>query len=97
MIEGVSEKGQKTTIVADVHTDANTQQALEEGVGYVDLMLVAYKLPTGEIYIGAGPVMSHYEFKQDMSNRLTDEGWQEMLEGGNEPERAPWTISFISE
>ena len=97
LIEGVSEKGQKTTIVADVHTDANTQQALEEGVGYVDLMLVAYKLPTGEIYIGAGPVMSHYEFKQDMSNRLTDEGWQEMLEGGNEPERAPWTISFISE
>jgi len=31
--------------VADVHTDANTEVVLEEGVGYVDMLVVAYKLP----------------------------------------------------
>lgn len=38
---GVDEDSKKTTIVADVHTDSNTQQVLEEGVGYVRLMIVA--------------------------------------------------------
>jgi len=36
---------------------------LEEGVGHVEMMVVAYKLPDGRILIGAGPVMSHYEFR----------------------------------
>ena len=72
-------EGSKTTIIADVHTDSNTEQVLEEGVGYVNLILVAYKIPDGRILIGAGPVMSYYEFKQPMSNRLTDEKWRNML------------------
>jgi len=74
IITGVDAEGKETTIVADVHTDTNPpRQVLEEGVGYVDLIMVAYKLPDGRILIGAGPVFSYYEFKHPMAERLTDE------------------------
>ncbi len=93
VIAGVEDKAKKTTIVADVHTDGNTKQVLEEGVGYVDLIVVAYKLPDGRILLGAGPVMSYYEFKQPMSERLTDEAWREML-AASPPEKPEWTSNF---
>jgi len=94
-VADVDEKAKKTTIVADVHTDANTGTVLEEGVGHVDMLVVAYKLPDGRILIGAGPVMSHYEFKQPMQDRLTDEKWREMLEA-DPPKRPEWTSTYIS-
>jgi hypothetical protein len=93
VISEVDEKAKTTTIIADVHTDGNTGQVLEEGVGYVDLVVVAYEVPDGRILIGAGPVMSYYEFKQPMQERLTDEKWREML--GSEPQERPkWCSSF---
>jgi hypothetical protein len=94
-VADVDEKAKKTTIVADVHTDSNTGTVLEEGVGNVNMLVVAYKLPDGKILIGAGPVMSHYEFKQPMQDRLTDEKWREMLEA-NPPGRTEWTSTYIS-
>lgn len=96
VIEDVDDKAKKTTIIADVHTNPNSEQVLEEGVGYVDLMIVAYKVPDGRILIGAGPIMSYYEFKQPMNDRLTDEKWQEMLQTGKQPDRPEWTNSFIN-
>jgi hypothetical protein len=97
VISEVDEKAQKTTIVADVHTDTNTGKVLEEGVGYVELIIVAYKVPDGRILIGAGPVMSYYEFKWEMSDRLTDEKWEEMLEKGEMPERAEWIKRLVAQ
>jgi hypothetical protein len=94
-IADVDDKAKKTTIVADVHTDSNTGTVLEEGVGHVKMLVVAYKLPDGRILLGAGPVMSHYEFKQPMQDRLTDEKWREMLEA-NPPKRPEWTFTYIS-
>ena len=82
--------------MVDVHTEQNTKQVLEEGVGYVNLMVVAYKVPDGRILIGAGPVMSYYEFKWPMSDRLTDEKWQEMLES-NPPEPPEWIPNFTGQ
>lgn len=79
VIDQVPEKSKKTTIIADVHTDQNTRKVLEEGIGYVKLIAVAYKLPDNRILIGAGPVFSYYEFKQPMKDRLTDEKWREIL------------------
>ena len=70
-------------------------EVLEEGVGYVDLILVAYKVPDGRIIVGAGPSLSYYEFKHPMSDRLTDEQWKEMLESGKAPPRQRWTESFF--
>ena len=89
VVAGVNTEGKETTIVADVHTDCNTEMVLEEGVGYVNLILVAYSVPDGRIIVGAGPVFSYYEFKQPMDDRLTDEKWKEMLER-NPPERPGW-------
>jgi hypothetical protein len=92
---GVESDGLETTMVADVHTDTNTGQVLEEGIGYVDLIVVAYEVPDGRTLVGAGPVLSYYEFKHPMSDRLTDEKWKGMLSGGETPDRAPWMDSLM--
>ena len=89
VVAGVNAKGKETTIVADVHTDDNTELVLEEGVGYVDLILVAYIVPDGRIILGAGPVFSYYEFKHPMDDRLTDDKWKEMLKE-EPPEKPGW-------
>ena len=93
VIADVDEKAKKTTIVADVHTDQNTKQVLEEGVGYVKLMVVAYKVPDGRILAGAGPVMSYYEFKHPVKDRLTDEKWRELLVE-NPPNEPEWAVNY---
>jgi hypothetical protein len=95
-VTGVESRTMSTTIIADVHTDSNSGNVVEEGVGYVDLILVAYKTPDGQVTLAAGPTLSHYEFKQPMENRLTDEAWVEMLKT-SPPQRAPWTESFFVE
>ncbi len=95
VICGVEAEGKETTIVADVHTDTNEPpEVLEEGVGYVDLILVAYKVPDGRLIVGAGPTLSYYEFKQPINNRLTDEAWKELLKSGQTPQRPTWVSSF---
>jgi hypothetical protein len=83
----------KTILVADVHTDGNTEKVLEEGVGYIKTLVVAYKLPEGHVLVGVGPAFSYYEFKQPMENRLTDEAWREILNTQHPPE-PEWTKSF---
>ncbi len=92
-MEGVDDKSKKTTIVADVHTDPNTGMVLEEGVGCVRLVAVAYDLPDGRVLLAAGPVFSYYEFQQPMDDRLTDEAWREML-AASPPAEPEWTASF---
>lgn len=93
VLVGVDDKAKKTTIIADVHTETNTRQVLEEGTGYLRTMVVAYRLPDGSINIGAGPVFSYFEFKQPMSERLTDEAWREML-SSNPPDNPEWVQNF---
>ena len=83
----------KTVLVADVHTDGNTKKVLEEGVGYLKTMIVAYQHPEGYILLGVGPVFSYYEFKQPMDDRLTDEAWREILDS-NPPPEPEWTNTF---
>jgi hypothetical protein len=92
MLENVDIKSQMSTLVADVYTGAGGN-VLEEGTGKLDLMVVAYKQPDGRIVLGAGPVMSYYEFWQTSGERLTDTGWREML-NNNPPERPEWVESF---
>ena len=83
----------KTVLVADVHTDGNTEKVLEEGVGYIKTAVIAYRLPEGHTLIGVGPVFSYYEFKQPMDDRLTDEAWREILDS-NPPPEPEWTNAF---
>lgn len=90
---GIEDEEEKSTVVADVLTDTNTGQVLEEGVGYIKLLVAAYQVPDGRVAVGVGPVLSHYEFKHPISDRLTDEAWREKLQA-NPPEAAPWVGSF---
>jgi len=89
-------KPMKTTIIADVHTDQNSGQVLEEGTGYVDLGLFVYRQPDGRLVVGAGPVLSYYEFKQPMKERLTDEKWREMLKSKTTPAVPEWSKEYLS-
>ncbi len=89
-VTGVEETGVKTTIVADVHTDGDSSQVLEEGVGQVDLIIVACPAPNGSLFLAVGPVLSYYEFKHPMSDRLTDEAWRELLKSAEKPQRPTW-------
>jgi len=66
----------KTSMIADVHTDANTKLVLEVGTGKVDWVVVAHKAKDGRIGIAMGPMFSYYEFGWPMSDRLTDEKWR---------------------
>jgi len=91
----VEEAGVKTTLVADVHTHTAEGNVLEEGVGYVDLIIVACPAPDGSIYLAAGPVLSYYEFKHPMSDRLTDEAWRDLLASPNKPSRPAWLQPLV--
>jgi len=83
--------GLKTTLVADVHIcGGDEKKVLEEAVGKVDLIVVACPLADGSAFLAAGPVLSYYEFKHPMADRLTDEKWRELLDSPNKPERPAW-------
>ena len=80
-------------VIADVHTDSNTDMCLEEGVGYpLEIFVIVNE--GGAARLTRGAVFSYYEFTQPIADRLTDEAWREMLNSDNPPEMPGW-ISFI--
>lgn len=85
-----SETDTKMEVIADVHTDGNTAQVLEEGVGKPMNLLVVIK-EGGNLYLTSGAVFSYYEFKHPMADRLTDEKWQEM----SKPTLPIFTQNFV--
>ncbi|UCE11207.1 MAG: DUF3160 domain-containing protein [Candidatus Thorarchaeota archaeon] len=90
-----SDADDSMAVIADVHTDANSGTVLEEAVGYPMLIYVAV-LINGEVVLTRGGTFSYYEFAQPMSDRLTDEAWQAILEEGSEPAMPEWTSSFVA-
>ncbi len=95
-ITGVDSQGVSTVMIADVHTDSNSEKVLEEGTGLIDLVVVACPLSNGSILLSVGPVFSYYEFKQPMSDRLTDEEWMQLLGSPDEPAKPAWYQPIIS-
>jgi len=88
-----NQEDENMAIVADVHTDPNSSQVLEEGVGYPMNIFVVVPVD-GELRITQGTIFSYYEFEWPMSNRLTDGEWQKKLTA--DPPALPiWTGSFI--
>jgi hypothetical protein len=94
VLGGIDTASKKTTLVADVHTDANSGMVLEEACGHVELLVCIMKNGSGS-YAAAGPELSYFEFKQPMSDRLTDEAWRELL-NAKPPDRPPWTKVYSS-
>jgi len=89
-----SDTDEKIDLVADVHTDPNTKQVLEEGVGSPFDIWVIVEDSKGK-RLCRGAVFSYYEFKHPMKYRLTDEEWQEMEEKKERPLQPDWLGSFI--
>ncbi len=94
-IEGqiTSQADERMALVADVHTDPNSNLVLEEGVGDA-LPIYVVVLVDGRQVVTLGGVFSYYEFKWPIDDRLTDESWQAM---SSRPDRPAWTESFIVE
>ena len=65
-------------VVVDVHTEPNTGQVLEEGIGFA---AEASKALAGDT-AARGARFRHYEFKHEMQDRLTDEKFLAMLQEG---------------
>ncbi len=78
-IGDVKRKVLSTILVADVHTDGNTNKVLEEATGYLNAIIVAVPMNEHTLKLFIGPEPSYYEFKQPMSDRLTDEKWKRMI------------------
>lgn len=89
--EITSEADERMAVVADVHTDTNSGQVLEEGVGDASLIYVIAPVE-GQLVATQGGVFSYYEFTQPMDDRLTDEAWQALEP---KPDLPIWTESFI--
>ena len=89
--EITSATDESMAVVADVRTDLNSPaEVLEEGVG--DAFTIYVLVPSGAgLVLTQGAVFSYYEFKQPLSDRLTDEAWQAM---DPKPNRPVWTASF---
>jgi hypothetical protein len=91
MGEMASDADTRMALVADVHTDTNTGQVLEEGVG--DAFVIYAVVPVeGGTAAAQGAVFSYYEFVWPMGDRLTDEAWQAM---SPRPDLPVWTETFI--
>ena len=90
----VSTEPRDTITVADVHTDLNSEMVLEEGTGYLKVLLVAFKLPDSRIFIGAGPVLTYYEFKHPMRDRLNDKSWKQLLSSKSCPNEPEWISEY---
>jgi hypothetical protein len=83
-------------VVADVHTDSNTDNCLEEGVGYpLEIFVIVNE--GGIARITKGAIFSYYEFNQSIADRLTDEEWRNMLNKYEAPAMPEWAASFMDE
>ncbi len=95
--EILSETDSRMALIADVHTDNNTRQVLEEGVGHPFLLTVRMDVNGRPVTLKGG-VFSYYEFKHPMEERLTDEAWQKMLgDEGSRPAMPGWLASALAD
>lgn len=94
-VESVDEDAASPRLIADVHTDGNSGQVLEEGVGGLQNLTVVWNGPDGKLRCSVGPILSYYEFKHTMDDRLTDESWRGMLESEDAPQLPAWTNEYL--
>jgi hypothetical protein len=76
-------------VVADVFTQGEEEKCLQVGVGYADEIYVPVYIE-GELYLTRGAVFRYYEFKQPLSNRLTNGQWHKLLAQRKVPPLEKW-------
>jgi len=88
-------------LVTDVQTDPTEPLVgdpgciLHEGVGNINLLVIAVNWGTNDAAVYAGPVMSHYEFELGPATRETDSQWKTDARAGNLPPQPDWTESYL--
>lgn len=97
ILTGTDDIALKTTLVADIHTHGIEETVVEEATGKIDLIVVACSNTDGSVFLAVGPVLSYYEFKHPMSDRLTDEAWRELLDSPEKPERPKWYAPLMGQ
>ncbi len=65
----------KMPVIADVFTNLDAREALEEGVGMPMILYLRVHIE-GTPTVCVGAVYSYYEFRHPMKDRLTDEAWR---------------------
>lgn len=89
-----SETDRNMAVIADVHTSLG--YTLEVGVGPATEIFVV--VPAGgKLYLTRGAMFSYHEFVHPISDRLTDEKWQQMIKEGKNQPQPEWTNSFMTE
>jgi hypothetical protein len=68
---------------------------LHEGVGNVQLLMLAVNCGDGTAAVYAGPVLSHYEFELGPTTRETDDQWKSDARTSNLPPQPEWTRSYL--
>ena len=80
-------------LIADVHTDPNSQTVLEEAVGHSSELFVIVKV-AGRLKLARGAAYTGYEFTWPMSDRLTDAAWRDLLSKEKPPALPEWVESY---
>jgi len=94
---GESAVDTRTTLVADVMTNVQAGEVLEEGTGSIEVLVAAVRVPgRDDVVLAAGPVLTYYEFRWPLTDRLTDEKWRTVLGNDDAPPPPPWVCSFRS-
>ncbi|MBA2664395.1 MAG: DUF3160 domain-containing protein [Bradymonadaceae bacterium] len=97
LVMGSEARAQRgVALVTDVHTNLQRAQVLQLGIGRLLNLYVAVPDGIGQTMTQGG-MFSFYEFVQPMSDRLTDEQWDERITGKQLPARPRWTASFVEE
>jgi hypothetical protein len=88
-------------LVTDVHTDPpdiatpDPGSILHQGVGNVQMLMIAVDCGPGDIAVYAGPALSHYEFELGPTTRMTDSQWKTEVRAGNLPPQPEWTRGYL--
>jgi len=84
-----------SSLVTDIATDPDGGRCLEIGTGLPDRIYVLVQFD-GEIRICQGAVYSFYQFTKPLSERMTDDEWNELTRFNKDllPDRPLWVSSF---
>lgn len=81
-------------VIADVHTDTNSNTCLEVATGKPAEIYVIAPVE-GKPVLFRGAVFSYYEFTKPISERMTDEEWFNTLMLNKEPDAPTWNTSYL--
>jgi hypothetical protein len=81
-------------LATDVFTDLRHLQVLQLALGRIHDLYVAVPDGVGQ-RMTQGGIQSYYEFRQPMTERLTDEAWGRRVAEGRTPPFPDWSQSFL--